>query len=136
MKLASVTKLVSAVEAKTGLAKVRLAETRNRQRALIDEAARCDLDARALFEPLAEDAAEMLAAARRQSALERAASALRAEAEALQPEIETRRDALKTALREEIAWRRLERRLHADAQKRRSSQEEERREAIVLQSRR
>lgn len=135
MKLASVRKLIDAVEAKTGLAKAQLAEARNRQRALFDDAAECESEARALFDPSNEDAADMLAAVRRQSALEREAIALRAAAEALNPEIEARRDALKTALREDIAWRRLEGRLTADAEKRRSSQEEERREAIVLQSR-
>lgn len=134
MKLASVVKLVSAVEAKSGVAKSRLAETRRRKQALLDNAVRLESEAAAIFSAALQDAADFAAAGRRQIAMERQALACRAEAVALDPEIAERRDALKSALREEIAWRRIERRLRADAQKRRSSVEEERREAIAALS--
>lgn len=135
MKLASVHKLVGAVEAKAGVAKTRLAEIRNRKNALLEAAARLDEDARSVMEGALNDAADFAWAARRQSALESQATARRAEASALDPEIQTCREALRSALREEIAWRRLERRLDTELRLRRSSREEERREATVLQSR-
>ena len=135
MKPAAIARLVTAVEAKSGFAKSRLADTRRRKRALLDDAARLDEEARGLLDDPGADGADFIAAARRQAAVERAATARRAEAAALDPEIEERRAALKDALREEIAWRRLQRRVLAEMQKRRSSMEEERRESVVLQSR-
>lgn len=133
MKRASVEKLVAAVEAKSGLAKSRLAEIRRRKQALMEAAETNQAEARRLVGDSAEDAADLLAAVRRQAMLEKRAEALRVEAEALEPEIQERRAALKAALREEIAWRRIKRRLQEELRKRRLAQEEERREAVVLQ---
>lgn len=134
MKLATVARLVSAVKAKSGFAKARLAEIRNQKQAMLEDAARLDAEALELLHNPGKDAIDFVTAGRRQNVLEKRAAARRVNAAALDPEIAVCREALKSALLQELAWRRIERKLTADLQMRRLSQEEERREAIVLQS--
>lgn len=129
MKSAQLEKILLAVEAKASNAKARLAEARRRQRALFDEADRYEREA--LGPADAADVADLVAADRRSAALVRKAARLREEARAMDPEIGLRAASLKAALKEEIAWRRLQRRARTEAQRRRAAMEEERREAVA-----
>ncbi|MBY0423296.1 MAG: hypothetical protein K2Q06_13395 [Parvularculaceae bacterium] len=131
MNRAQVMKILAAVEAKSAQAKAQLAEARRRRDALVAEAERKEAASRAPFAE-ADIAFDLMADDRRAGAQAAEAARLRSEAAALEPQIEERRDALRNALREEIAWRRLKRRLDEEAARRQDGREEARREAIAL----
>lgn len=132
MKTSQLDRIVRAVEAKTSTAKARLGEARRRQAALLEEAERCDRES--LLDLESADVADLVAADRRRSALERKSAQLRVEARAIDPEIAGRSADLKARLKEEIAWRRLHRRARAEDRKRRDAIDEERREAAATRS--
>lgn len=129
MNRAQVMKILAAVEAKSGLAKSLLAEARRRRDTLAAQAEQKEAAAAAPFSD-AELAFDLTADDRRAAAEAASAERLRSEAAALDPEIAAKREALRTALLEEIVWKRLKRRLDGEAARRRDAREEERREAI------
>lgn len=132
MNLNRIGKLLRIAEARTKLEQSRLAALAAAQQTLLAEAAVLEASARTAL-----DAREDLTAlalhsyGRRQEDLERKADARRADAAALQDRKASQASALRSSLRQEIAWESLAAAAQDERRDGRNAREEERREALT-----
>lgn len=133
MKPGHVEDLLRAIRAKKQLEETRAQAIRNAQEKLAGEANALSAE----IAPLAEDGRETSGAdlslyARRIAYLERAAAEKREAIKRLDPQRQAHERALRQALREEQAWRKLRDEQRAEALRAAANRSEEAREAVAL----